>query len=406
MHRSICVLTAVACVGFATHLDAQVVLTQEEVIARARDQAGPVAVARARIAEAEASLLDASARFRDNPVLEASGGPRAADGNRSTDLELGISQQFETGGQRRARVAGAQATIARYRAEADATARESIFRAASAFVDAVAASQRLQIAEQADTLGREFLTAMERRYAAGDVAAIDVNLARIDAARSAATLRGARAALTAAVGTLRALLRLPATEPVDIRGTLDPRPLPPAEILRTSLEARPDLAALQAEAREAEAQIQLGRGLRRPDVGLRVGYEREETDTVVLGGLTLTLPAFQRGLGTLAAGAARASRSRLALETTRQAALAELDAALSVSEQHAAVAEGLARDALPSVTDNEDLARRSYDAGELNLMEFLLIRRDGLDTRLTIIDQRAAAARSRLTVDFISGVLR
>ncbi|MNC89596.1 hypothetical protein D3C83_55580 [compost metagenome] len=69
-------------------------------------------------------------------------------------------------------------------------------------------------------------------------------------------------------------------------------------------------------------------------------------------------------------------------------------------------AETLARQAMPGVADNETLARRSYEAGELNLIEFLLVRRDALDTRSALIDRRLAAARSRLAVDFLSGALR
>ena len=405
MYRVVFVAAA-ACLGVAAHARGQTVLTLEETIARARDQAGAVAVARARIVEAEAGVLDASARFRDNPVIEANAGPRAGGGVRSTELDFDVSQQFETGGQRPARIAGAQAAIDRQRAEADETTRTVVFEAASAFLDGVAAGERLTIAEEADTVGRELANATERRYAVGDIAAIDLNLARIDAARSAATLRAARADLTAAVGALRALLRLPATEPIELRGSLDLPAPAPLERLRAALEERPDFAALAAETREAEAQAQLGRALQRPDLGVRVGYEREETDTIVLGGLTITLPTFQRGQGTFAAAAARASRARLQLETARQNAIADLETAYGVYQQHATLADTFVRDAVASVQDNENLARRSYDAGELNLMDFLLIRRDALDTRTAVVERRLDAARSRLNVDFVAGVLR
>lgn len=405
MHRRL-LLVAAVCVGVATHADAQIVLTLEETIARARDQAGAVAVARARIAETEAGLLEASARFRDNPTIAASAGPRTAGAERLTDVEIGISQQFETGGQRRARIAGAQASVDRQRAEADDTARVVVFEAATALLDGIAAVERLRIAEEADTVGRDLLNAMERRYAAGDIAAIDLNLARIEAARSAAMLREARADLTAAIGVLRALLRLPDAEPVELRGTLETPAPAPLATLSAALDDRPDLRALRAETREAEAQTQLGRALRQPDLGFGVSYAREEANTVVLGGLTITLPMFQRGQGVLAAGGARALRSRLELETTRQAALAELETAYAVYQQHATLVEAFVRDAIPSVADNESLARRSYDAGELNLMEFLLIRRDALDTRAVVIARRLDAARSRLLVDHVAGVLR
>ena len=122
--------------------------------------------------------------------------------------------------------------------------------------------------------------------------------------------------------------------------------------------------------------------------------------------MTIALPAFQRGQGTLAAGLARSARARTELERARESALAELRAAFTAHDQRARLADTLARDALPSVTDNEMLARRSFEAGEMNLMDLLLVRRDALDTRAALIDRRLDAARSRLRVDDLAGVLR
>lgn len=385
---------------------AQVVLTLEETIARAREQAGAAVIARARLAEAEAGVIDASARFRDNPLIEGATGPRTGPGGWGADVELGVSQQFETGGQRQARLAGARALVDRQRAEGQQSVRDVVFEAASAFLDAIAATERLQIAEGAETIAREILNATERRYALGDIAAIDVNLARIDAARSTATLVGARADLTAAAGTLRAILRIAAAEPIELKGSLDLPPPPVIARLEVSIDQRPEFAALQAEVREAEAQAQLGRALRRPDLGFRLAYAREQSDTILLGGLTVTLPAFQKGEGTVARGVARGNRARAEADIARQAAVASLRTAYAVYEQHAALSAALERDAAPSLADNENLARRSYEAGEMNLMDALLIRRDAVDTRLTIIDRRLDAARSRLTVDFIAGVIQ
>lgn len=385
---------------------AQVVLTLQETIARAREQAGAVAIARARIAEAEASVLDAAARFRDNPVIDAAAGPRSGGGERATEIEIGISQLFETGGQRQARIAAARAGVERHRAEVGQSARGVVIEAASAFLDGLAAMERLQIAEGADAIARELLNATERRYALGDVAAIDLNLARIDAARSAAALVAARADLTAAAGALRALLRIPSSEPIELRGSLELPPAPPIERLEASVDRRPELAVLAAELSEAEAQVQLGRALAKPDLGFRVGYEREESRTIVLGGITIAIPAFQQGQGTRAAGLARANRARTESEIGRQRAVADLRTAYAVYEQRAALAAALQKDAAPSLIDNDNLARRSYEAGEMNLIDFLLIRRDAVDMRLSVVDRRLEAARSRLAVDVIAGVVQ
>jgi cobalt-zinc-cadmium efflux system outer membrane protein len=404
MSRFALVAAAAAVIGVATPVPGQTVLTREEVIARARAQAGPVVVARARIAEAEADLVNASVRFRDNPVIDTFVGTRSAAARRSTDLELGVSQQFETGGQRRARIAGAEAAVDRQRAQADDAQRGAVLEALTAFLDAIAAQERLRLTEESETVSRELLNVTERRYTLGDIAAIDLNLARIDAARSSAALRGARVDFTDAIGRLRMLLRLP-SGPLEVRGTLD-LPAPAGlDVLRSAVLERADFVTLRAEAREAEAQIQLGRALRRPDLGLRVGYEREETDDIVLGGLTIALPAFQRGQGTMAAGAARAARARLQLETVQQAAIADMETAYAVYQQHATLAGTLEAEAAPGLDDNQNLARRSYEAGELSLIEFLLIRRDALETRMTIVDRRLDAARSRLAIDYLSGLL-
>jgi cobalt-zinc-cadmium efflux system outer membrane protein len=321
------------------------------------------------------------------------------------DLEFGLSHQFETGGQRQARMAAANAAVDRQRAEGQRSVRDVVFDAVSAFVDALAATERLQIAEGADSIARELLNTSERRFALGDIAAVDVNLARIDAARSTATLVAARADLTGAAGTLRALLRIPATESIELRGSLDLAPPPPLERLEAAVDRGPEFVVWQAEVREADAQADLGRALARPDLGLRATYAREDSDTIVLGGLTVTLPVFQKGQGTAALGVARANRARTEAEVARQAAVARLRTAYAVYEQHAALSAALEKDAGPSLADNEVLARRSYEAGEMNLMDSLLIRRDAVDTRLTIVDRRRDAARSRLAVDFIAGVM-
>jgi outer membrane protein, heavy metal efflux system len=406
MFRPVFLAATAACLCLPAPTRAQTILTLAETVARARERAGPVLVAQARIAEAEADLVTATARFRENPIIEANVGPRTGPDLRSTEVDVGFTQLFETGGQRRARIAGAQASINRFRADLDEARRLAIFDAVIAFVDGVAAGDRLRIAEEGDTLNRELLNATERRYALGDIAAIDVNLARIEVARSAATLRGARADFTAAVGRLRVALQLPIDEPIEIQGSLDlPAPRSIDE-LRGAIDGRPDFVALRAEIGEAEALIQLGRGLRRPDLGLQVAYEHEAPDNIFLGGLTIAIPAFQRGQGTLAAGVARAARARLQLETARQSAVAQLVAAYSVYQQHATLAGTLETEAMPSLGDNQGLAQRSYEAGELNLMELLLIRRNGLEMRTMLVERRLAAAQSRLEVDYVAGVLR
>ena len=172
------------------------------------------------------------------------------------DIDIGVSQQFETGGQRRARIDAAVAVVNRSEALVLQASRDAVFRAASTFLRAIAATERTRIAEAADAVSRDLLAATERRYTAGDIAAIDLNLARIEGARSTGALRAARADLLQAVGELRVILRIAAGEPLELRGSLDTTPVPGLEPSgKWSSNVR--IAALEAETREAEAELRL-----------------------------------------------------------------------------------------------------------------------------------------------------
>ncbi|HVR99872.1 MAG TPA: TolC family protein, partial [Thermoanaerobaculia bacterium] len=93
------------------------VLTLEEALSLARQRGVSTTLARGRIEEARIRSLRAGRRFQENPVLEVGGGPRRAEEDDFFDYEVGISQGFEPGGRREARVAGAAAAISRAEAE-------------------------------------------------------------------------------------------------------------------------------------------------------------------------------------------------------------------------------------------------------------------------------------------------
>ena len=83
----------VACLAFGVSaVHAQTPLTFQQALATARDRAPRVAVARARIEEARGRLIGAQVRFRDNPVIDASAGPRRLETGTVTDYEFGIGQ--------------------------------------------------------------------------------------------------------------------------------------------------------------------------------------------------------------------------------------------------------------------------------------------------------------------------
>jgi outer membrane protein, heavy metal efflux system len=380
------------------------VLTLEEALTLARERGASVVLARGRIEEARARRVQAGRRFQENPLLEVEGGPRFAEDD-SVDFEASLSQGLGTGRRRSARVAGAQAGLDRVEAELAEAQRRILREVRTTFVRSLAERDRIALLARNRRTADELLGATGRRYEAGEATALELNRARTVAAAARAEQSAAAAAETSALAELKVLLGLPAEESLEIRGSLAPSPPLGLENLLASLDRRPDLQALAAEIREAEAEILMGQAQTRPEWGLRGGVAREEDADIVTAGFVVSLPVHNRGQETIAVGQARTAALRRALETARAAADAEVRGAhASLNHRLAAVRE-LEETALPALDDNESLAMKSFEAGEIDLGELLLIRREILETRLTYLDRLLDASLTRLDLEAAAGVL-
>jgi cobalt-zinc-cadmium efflux system outer membrane protein len=381
------------------------VLTLEEALALAREQGASVVLARGRIEEARARQAQAGRRFQENPVLEANGGYRRAEDD-FFDFEAAVTQGLYAGRRRSARLAGAQAALDRAEAEL-ADARRLLLRDVwSGFVHGLVAQDRIALLAKSRQAADELLAATERRYEAGEATALEINRARTAAAVARAGQSAAEAEASAALAGLKALLGLEPEEVIEVRGHL--APLPPLKLdeLLAGLDRRPDLQALAAELCEAEAEVLLGQALSRPELGVRGGAAREERADIVTAGVVIALPVHNRGQETLAVGQARAAALRQALTVARRAAEAEMRGAYSALNRRLAAVRELEQTALPALEDNESLALKSFEAGEIGLGELLLVRREILETRLAYLDRLLEAALTRFELETAAGVLQ
>jgi cobalt-zinc-cadmium efflux system outer membrane protein len=381
------------------------VLTIDEALALARERAASVVLARGRIEEARARQIQAGRRFQENPTAEVNSGYRRADEG-FFDFEAAVTQDLDSGRRRAARLAGTQASLDRAEAEL-AQARRLLLRDVwTTFVRALVAGDRVSFLTRSRQAADELLATTERQYEAGEATALDLNRSRIATASARAEQSAAEAEGNTALAELKALLGLSPGETVEIRGSLAPRPPLELEPLLARLDERPDLRALAAELREAEAEVLLGQALARPDVGVRGGIAREEGAEIVTAGVVVSLPIHNRGQETIAVGQARASALRQALEATRGAADAEVRGRYAALTRQLAAVRELESTALPALEDNESLALKSFEAGEIDLGEFLLIRREILETRLTYLERLLEATLTRFELEAAAGVLQ
>lgn len=365
-------------------------LTRDRVIELARARAPQVLVAQTRVSEARGGVTSARLLARDNPVIEALAGPRWGD-ERSTDVEVGLAIPIELGGRRGKRTDAARAELRAAEHLTTDEQRRAIGVALAAYYRVLHADALVALAGKRKTLAQELLAVGEARLkAGGDVTKLDLNLARNELALAESEIQVASSSATRARADLAAVLGLKTADVATVTGDLADRRLFDMVV---ATKERSDLAARRDEVTAASALVRVADADRWPSLSLRVAYAREDRGTdILLGGVALSLPLFNRGQGERIAARARHERARVELTALENTIAAESDAARGSYVAAVSAVEILEKRALPLATENEQLAQESYRAGKLELPALLVIRRDALATRATHLDRLRDAA--------------
>jgi outer membrane protein, heavy metal efflux system len=403
--RVLCSAVGIA-LGVAATASAQPVrLSLSETLARARDQAPSVLIALARIEESRARLVGASLRYPENPSLDVSGGPRWKDGGTYADFEVGYSQRLQTGGQRDARIAAADAAVDAATAETDDARREVMASAATLFFRVSYAQARLTLLESSEQAAAEVLRLATLRYEAGDIAVLDLNLGRSALARARSARSAADADRRIHSAELGRMIGMPTGEVVASDALVEARPAE-LERLMAAIDTRPDLRALNAGLAEANADVRLGAASHKPDLSLGGWLKREGGEHAVIAGLTIALPTVIKGQELQAAANARSARIRQELDVARANAISEVRALHDAYAVRRTAVEAFEQDALPNAIESEQLAQRSFEEGQLTLTDLIVVRRELVDTRLEYLDRLLEAAETAIARDAAAGVLQ
>jgi len=281
-----------------------------------------------------------------------------------------------------------------------------VTEATRAFYVLLHAQQAEALARSAEQVSSDALGAARTRYEAGEVPILDVNVARIDLARSRQQTLVATANRERAAGDLRAILAMErdgsvvatAAWDMDVSGGLD--------AALDNSDRRADLRALAAAVTVADAEWQLARTQSTPDLIGGVGVKREEGKTAVGARVGLSLPVFRRYDGDIAVAAARVQEAKSALAAQR---IVVRDRVRSLYGAYLAARQAVdvfQAEAIPSLEENDKLARESYEAGKVGLVEYLLLRRETVGVRQQQLDATLAATLAALDVRAAAGFVR
>jgi outer membrane protein TolC len=333
-------------------------------------------------------------------------GPLAFEPNRDdfTMAQISVSQDIPNLAKRHAQQARAETDIAAAEADTAVEARAVEVGTALAWIDLAYAERRLAALDA--VLGR-----LERvvRTTPDAVASGSARPAQTLAGEQAvATMRDRRSELVAEVARARATLTRWTGDPApDIAGPVPDFPVD-AGRLRAGLDRHPALLMIDAQGRQADADVHVAEADRHPDFGVTLAYQRRDPrfGDYVSAGVTIGLPVFTRHRQTAEIGArqADAARVRAEREAARRALAADLDSALADHVMHHEQWMR-ARDRLqPLAEQRVALETASYAAGRASLVDVTDAYAALAAARLDTLDREAMVATdgARLSLTYRS----
>ncbi|MDW8282246.1 MAG: TolC family protein [Myxococcales bacterium] len=391
-------------------------LSRAEVVVCALQQATEVRRARQELAGLMGQRQAAGTWLPDRPVASLALAERVPPGGtegRVLNWYLSLVQEVEIAGQRSWRLEVADARLAAGLRRLAAAEREAAAGALSAYYTALAAQEEVHLGRELKAVGERLSALAVARAGQSLLSAVEADVAQAEGLRLGLVLPEAERRLGAAQAALGALLGLEALP--RLAGSLDDLPPPPPEedaeaLVARALVLRGEPAAADAEARAQQAQVQLLRRARVPNLVLGFTAQRDGFDERVLGGslalaLPLPWPLGPSLAGEIAAARAAVAQAETERERVRRQVSWEVRSALAASR---AYAEEL-RLYAPGLLQRAPLQLRAlgeaWASGQLPLREALLWQRSLIEVLQAHVRTRLGVALGRVQLLRAAGLL-
>lgn len=375
-----CLLAA----NVATASAAEKVFGLSEVLSYALENNGELKAMRAERDLREAGKIRAG--LLPNPSLEFEGAGDFAFANEGEKrFSAALSQEIPTAGKRRKRraVAGKELEEYGYRiADAERLLGEEV---KIAFYDLLLAERRLDLAGRFVEINEQLLQVARDRFEAGDIPELEMNLARVEVARSRGRQAEAQREVDPRRMKLFSLMGFSPGSELRITGALETHGFSARieDLKALALARRPDLLALGAGKEKAEAEMRLAEAEGIPNVTASLSLEREESSLDVgditvadrdkLLGLKLSvpLPLFDRNQ----AGKKEAITRWTSAETRRASARRNIERSVEAAfSRLMSTGKSLAiydKDIFPQLEENLRLTREAYRLGEVGFLSVI-----------------------------------
>ena len=342
-------------------------------------------------------------RSRPNPELAYSlEDARSKTRTQSWQLNLPL----ELGGKRAARTKAAEKSREQAQAqlaELKATVRANV---AAAYFDVLTAQERLVLARDSAALAKSSTDTVSKRVAAGKVSPVEESKARVAEAGVRVELAQAASEQRNALSRLFALLgRIDAPYTV-LDGKAENLPsVPSLADLQPLISSAPGVVLARIEVDRREALTALEQSKRVPDVTVSVGMQRsnETQRNVLLFGVSVPLPIFDRNQGNLLEALKLEDKARDEL----QAASVRLHSEVAQGQERlstiTAEVQSLQQDVLPGAKSAYDAATIGFENGKFNFLEVLDAQRTYFTAKSQYLKALGEAHRAAADIDRLLG---
>jgi outer membrane protein, heavy metal efflux system len=382
-------------------------ITLEEAVTAMLHQNPELQTLRLEAESARGQLDRARMPFVANPILESFGSrkqrlPEEGSGS-VTNYGVKLSQEFEVAGQRGIRIDVAQKNLARIALEIKDRERILGYEVKHAYAQTLAFKERVALFEEVVRLREDLLELTKTKYRAGDVSALKVNLAEVEASKARSDLLFVQQGYADVMLVLQGLTGggtgaggLPSVE-----GQLMPDGIvvPDKETLKRTLSERPDVNAAGMEAERTRRAEELVRREAIPNPSFGGFYNRDELKSDVGIALSVSIPLFDR----------KQPEKRQAKARTEQARIRQAGLGLSVEREFEQAYTNLSsslrqlsvykKDIIARSLENLGLLNLAFKEGKIGFFDVRLAQRDAMDLRFAYLDALLRAQQAIYAVE-------
>ena len=278
-----------------------------------------------------------------------------------------------------------------------------------AFVELVAAQERLALAEEIVAISRKLLDTAAERVRSGKSAPLEEMKAKVELSTLRADLEQARQAV------LAARQRLAATW-----GGMDPKfaraegqlvaggVIPTADQVFRLVDQNPEVARWTTEMQRRQAVVRLERRRAIPDLTIGAGFKREKATGEpaargVTVGASIPIPIFDRNQGGIRESRYNVAKGHEEQRATRVRVLTEIaDAFAAMASAHAR-SSILGRDVVPEAQKAFDAASAGYNEGKFPYLDVLDAQRTIFDARVQHLESLAEYLSAAADIEGLVG---